>query len=59
VDAASAGLWRRCLVLGPAPEYCLLARDAPAGVAPTRLPAGWTSNECERERVFGTREGVR
>jgi X-X-X-Leu-X-X-Gly heptad repeat protein len=58
-DAASAALWRRCLVLGPAPEYCLLAAEPPAGVARTRLPVGWTSLELEREAVFGTREGVR
>jgi hypothetical protein len=58
-DAGSAALWRRCLVLGPAPEYCLLAPEPPAGVAQTRLPAGWTSLELEREAVFGTREGVR
>ena len=41
MDPATAGLWRRCLGLGPAPEFCLLAAEAPAGVAPTRLPAGW------------------
>ena len=43
MDPASDGLWRRCLGLGPAPEYCLLAREAPPGVAPSRLPAGWTA----------------
>jgi hypothetical protein len=58
-DAAAAALWRRCLVLGPAPEYCLIAREPPAGVAPTRLPAGWSVVQLEREAVFGTREGVR
>jgi hypothetical protein len=41
MDPETAGLWRRCLVLGPAPEYCLLAREAPLGVADTRLPPGW------------------
>jgi hypothetical protein len=59
IDGASAGLWRRCLGLGPAPEYCVLAPEPPAGVAATRLPAGWRSFELEREAVFGTREGVR
>jgi hypothetical protein len=59
VDPTSAGLWRRSLALGPAPEYCLLAPEPPAGVAATRLPAGWRSFELEREAVFGTREGVR
>jgi hypothetical protein len=41
MDREVAGLWRRCLGLGPAPEYCLLAPEAPAGVAPARLPSGW------------------
>jgi hypothetical protein len=59
VDPASAGLWRRSLVLGPAPEYCLLAPEPPAGVAPARLPAGWSSLVLAREAVFPTREGVR
>jgi hypothetical protein len=58
-DSRSAGLWRRCLVLGPAPEYCLLAPEPPAGLALTRLPAGWTSLQIEREAIFGTPEGVR
>jgi hypothetical protein len=46
------GLWRRCLVLGPAPEYCVLARSAPAGVATTRLPSGWTARTLARELVW-------
>ena len=41
MDPEHASLWRRQFVLGPAPEYCLLAPEAPAGVAPTRLPEGW------------------
>jgi hypothetical protein len=58
-DSSSAGLWRRCLVLGPAPEYCLLAPEPPAGAALTRLPSGWTARQIRREAIFGTAEGVR
>lgn len=47
-----AGLWRRSLGLGPAPEYCLLAPEAPAGVRAMRLPAGWHSLEGEREALW-------
>jgi hypothetical protein len=47
-----ASLWRRQLVLGPAPEYCLLASEVPAGVAPTRLPKGWRAITPERERLW-------
>ena len=55
MDARHASLWRRQLVFGPAPEFCLLAGDRaklglPAGVAPTRLPAGWSG---ERVRARG------
>jgi hypothetical protein len=46
------GLWRRLLVLGPAPEYCLIAREASRGVADTRLPAGWTARTLERIAIF-------
>lgn len=48
IDPECDGLWQRCLVLGPAPQYCLLAAEAPAGVAPTRLPSGWTAISSER-----------
>jgi hypothetical protein len=51
-DGAQAGavsLWRRQLLLGPAPEYCLLAAQAPAGVAPSRLPEGWSARTITRE----------
>ncbi len=47
----SSSLWRRQLVLGPSPELCLLSREAPAGVAPDRLPAGWSARTIER-RAF-------
>ncbi len=53
MDRERSGLWRRCLGLGPAPEYCLLAPEAPAGVAPARLPAGWQALVGDREALFG------
>jgi hypothetical protein len=53
MDPEHASLWRRALVLGPAPEYCLLAHEPPAGVAPTRLPEGWRATIAERETIFG------
>jgi len=46
------GLWRRCLGLGPAPEHCLLAAAAPAGVAASRLPSGWVARSVTREVVW-------
>jgi hypothetical protein len=52
MDARHASLWRRQLVLGPAPEYCLLASEPPAGVAPTRLPPDWTATTLERELLW-------
>jgi hypothetical protein len=57
MDSQHASLWRRQLVFGPAPEFCLLAGDRaklglPAGVAPTRLPAGWTASVFEREALW-------
>src|SRR5207302_5828718 len=39
MDRRHASLWRRQLVLGPAPEYCLLASELPACVAPSSPPA--------------------
>jgi hypothetical protein len=53
IDPRRDGLWERCLGLGPATRYCLLAREAPAGVAPSRLPAGWSAHTLEREVVWG------
>lgn len=57
VEPGHASLWRRHLVLGPAPEFCLLtsAREelnGPAGVADARLPAGWSATALQREIVW-------
>jgi hypothetical protein len=51
MDPAGGGLWRRSLGLGPAPEFCLLVPEAPAGVASTRLPKGWSATTISRERL--------
>ncbi len=45
-------LWRRCLGLGAAPEFCLLAREPSAGVSTQRLPPGWTASALAREAVW-------
>ncbi len=57
MEPLHASLWRRALVLGPAPEYCLLtsrptSNRYPAGVAPTRLPKGWSASVYEREPIW-------
>ena len=52
MERDAVGLWRRCLGLGPAPEYCLLAAEPPAGVSPSRLPAGWRATAISRELVW-------
>jgi hypothetical protein len=52
MDPTRDGLWRRCLGLGPAPEYCLLAAEPPAGVATSRLPRGWAARSVTREIVW-------
>ena len=53
MDPQHASLWRRRFVLGPAPEYCLLATSPSAGVAPARLPEGWTAQTFTREALLG------
>ena len=52
MEGDAAGLWRRSLGLGPAPEYCLLAAEPPAGVSPSRLPAGWRATAVSRELLW-------
>jgi hypothetical protein len=52
MDPRHASLWRRQLVFGPAPEFCLLAPKPSAGVAPTRLPEGWTATTLAREALW-------
>jgi hypothetical protein len=52
MDPRHASLWRRQLVLGPAPEFCLLSRETPPGVAPARLPTGWTVSVLQREVLW-------
>jgi hypothetical protein len=52
MNPAMDGLWRRCLGLGPAPEFCLLASEATAGVAPSRLPTGWSTMTLAREALW-------
>ena len=54
MDREHAGLWRRELVLGPAPEYCLLAGETSAGVGEERLPEGWVAEVHRREVVWAT-----
>jgi hypothetical protein len=57
IDPGHASLWRRQLVLGPAPEFCLLAEDRSrlgdaSGVAPGRLPEGWSAVTLDRDVLW-------
>jgi len=52
MDGAGSSLWQRQLVFGPAPEFCLLSRAAPPGVAPTRLAGSWSAETLARETLF-------
>jgi hypothetical protein len=52
IQPEHASLWRRQLVFGPAPEFCLLAGEIPAGVAAARLPAGWSARTLAREVLW-------
>jgi hypothetical protein len=54
MDPRSSGLWRRQLVLGPGPEYCVLAAEQPAGTRPGRLADGWRAEEQTRAVVWGS-----
>jgi hypothetical protein len=51
MDPLTGGLWRRCVGLGPAPEFCLLVSEPPAGVSASRLPAGWKAAVFSREAI--------
>jgi hypothetical protein len=58
VDGASrkiSCLWRRQMSLGPAPEFCLQASRIPEGMAPSRLPSGWSTTTVEREALQAAR----
>jgi len=54
---ARSALFRRSLVLGPAPELCLLsagpAETGETGIAAARLPAGWRAAGAAREPLLG------
>jgi hypothetical protein len=52
MDPARASLWRRQLVLGPAPEYCVLGVEEPAGTRHRRLADGWRADLQRREPIW-------
>ncbi len=53
MESRHGSLWRRQLVLGPAPEYCLVGREAPSGTRAGRLPDGWSASIVRREVIYG------
>jgi hypothetical protein len=53
-DPRGSSVWQRQLVLGPAPEFCVLSRGDLAGVAPTRLAPSWSARTLAREAVFAS-----
>ncbi len=52
VDRGHASVWRRRMVLGPAPEFCVLADHVPRGAGDSRLPRGWTATTISREVLW-------
>lgn len=53
IDPRRGSVWQRQLVLGPAPEFCVLSQEDPAGVAPTRLAPSWSARTYARTPLFG------
>jgi len=56
-EEAQSALFQRSLVLGPAPELCLLSAETDGlletGVAGSRLPASWRATSAAREPLLG------
>jgi hypothetical protein len=52
LEPAGGSVWQRQLVLGPAPEYCVIGGEAPSGVRRSRLPEGWSASIVGREVVY-------
>ena len=53
LEPAGGSVWQRQLVLGPAPEYCVIGGEVPSGVRPSRLPEGWSTSIVGRELLYG------